>query len=77
MSFGWDYPPGVSASDIPGYNDVERTVVFECDNSEEHEEDYQFEEECTVDGRLHHESYVEAECPKCGTLVSTYYKEEE
>lgn len=59
-------PPGCKLSDIPGWNDIEMDIEFQCDNEDCYHE--WTEPDMTVDPTSGgHE--VEATCPECKTLV--------
>lgn len=56
-------PPGCKLSDIPGWNDIEMDINFDCECGNEWTE-----KDMTVDPSSGgHE--VEAVCPECNTLV--------
>lgn len=60
---GYNLPDGVTESMIPGYNDIEEDIDFECECGNEWTEP-----DITVDPTSGgHE--VEATCPECNTLV--------
>lgn len=66
MGTGWNMPDGVTESMIPGYNDIETDVEFQCDNEDCGNE--WTEADVTVDPTSGgHE--VEAVCSECETLV--------
>jgi hypothetical protein len=66
MGTGWNMPDGVTESMIPGYNDVEMDIEFQCDNEDCGNE--WTESDMTVDPTCGgHE--VEAVCPECEKLV--------
>lgn len=63
----WNMPPGVTESMIPGYNEYETDVKFECDNEDCY---YEWEQpDVTVDPSISGGHEVEANCPECKTLV--------
>lgn len=63
---GYNMPDGVTESMIPGYNDIEIDIEFQCDNEDCGNE--WTESDMTVDPTCGgHE--VEAVCPECETLV--------
>jgi hypothetical protein len=68
MGSGYNLPPGCYESDLPGWNDVEVDIRFECDATEDCGD---WDQEVTVDSRGGHE--VEAACPVCGATVETTY----
>jgi hypothetical protein len=62
----WNMPDGVTESMIPGYNDIEMDIEFQCNNGECFHE--WTESDMTVDPTSGgHE--VEAVCPECNLLV--------
>jgi hypothetical protein len=59
----WNMPDGVTESMIPGYNDVEMDIEFDCECGNEWTEP-----DMMVDPSSGgHE--VEATCPECGAVV--------
>jgi predicted RNA-binding Zn-ribbon protein involved in translation (DUF1610 family) len=63
---GWNLPPGVRHSDLPGWHDKEVMHLFECPNCGE------VELEVMIDGSVG-EQDVESDCIECGaTLTSTW-----
>lgn len=69
MGSGFNMPEGVYERDIPGYNDIEVTIGFQCDATEDCG-DWD-EENVTVDSGGGHE--VEAICPVCEITVKQDY----
>lgn len=66
MGTGWNMPDGCTESMIPGYNDIEIDIEFQCNNEDCGNE--WTESDMTVDPTCGgHE--VEAVCPECETLV--------
>jgi hypothetical protein len=73
MATGYNMPDGVTESMIPGYNDIEVSLKFECETDDcllEWEED-----DCTVDPRV--ECRVDAVCPNCGAATFRLYHHDE
>lgn len=66
MGSGYNMPPGCYESDIPGYNDIEMDVEFQCDNEDCGNE--WTEADVAVDPTSGGHD-VEAVCPECETLV--------
>jgi hypothetical protein len=69
MGSGFNMPDGVYERDIPGYNDIEVDITFECNATDKCGE--WPEENVTVDKEGGHD--VEARCPQCGELVTSFY----
>jgi hypothetical protein len=64
-------PPGCKLSDIPGWNEYETDVKFECDNEDCYHE---WEEEVTVDPSISGGHDVEGTCPECKTVYVKHWE---
>jgi hypothetical protein len=68
MGSGFNLPPGCYESDLPGYNDVDGEVEFECETDDC--EIVTFSEDCTWDSR-DNDVTVSAICPGCNVEVTS------
>jgi hypothetical protein len=64
MGTGYNMPDGVTERDIPGWNDIEVSINFTCELTDDCGD--WTENDVTVDACGGHD--VEATCPVCGEL---------
>ena len=69
MGTGYNMPDGVTENMIPGYNDIEVSIDFSCEMTDDCGE--WTEPDVTVDCHGGHD--VEATCPVCGELITKFY----
>jgi hypothetical protein len=72
MGTGYNMPDGVTERDIPGWNDIEVSINFTCELTDDCGD--WTENDVTVDACGGHD--VEATCPVCGELITQFYGED-